>query len=136
MKSHIVWLVCLAVVPTAWLVVSCQKPLHQENEKYYFVSANITLPYWQEAQAGFMDAARVLGVKAEFTGPEVYSPDQELEAFKTAESKNPAGIPVSPAPAELFTGPLDSAGKAGIPVLTADSGAPASHPNRFLGTDH
>ncbi len=136
MKSRIVWLVCLAVVPTAWLVVSCQKPLHQEYEKYYFVAANITLPYWQEAQAGFLDAARVLGVKAEFTGPEVYSPSQELEAFKTAASKNPAGILVSAARVDLFKDAIDSAVKSGIPVITVDSDAPESHRNLFIGTDN
>ncbi len=136
MKSRMVWLICLAVAPTAWLVVSCQKPLHQENEKYYFVAANITLPYWQEAQAGFLDAARVLGVQAEFTGPEEYSPKQELEAFKTAASKNPAGILVSAARVDLFKDAIDSAVKSGIPVITVDSDAPESHRNLFIGTDN
>jgi len=44
----------------AALIASCAKPYHEENERYVFVATNINLPYWQEAQAGFLDAARAL----------------------------------------------------------------------------
>jgi len=117
-------------------LASCQKPFHQETERYIFVSANIALPYWQEAKAGFMDAARGLGVKAEFTGPDSYAPQEELEAFQKAVSKNPSGILVSPARPELFKDAIDAAVKSGIPVVTVDSDAPESHRLLFVGTDN
>lgn len=125
-----------ALITCALALGSCQKPLHQETERYFFVTANISLPYWQEAQAGFQDAARVLGVKAEFTGPATYSPDEELAAFQKAVDQRPSGILISPTRPELFEGPIDKAVKAGIPVICIDSDAPDSRRVMFVGTDN
>ena len=100
------------------------------------MSANISLPYWQEAQAGFQDAGRVLGVKADFTGPTSYSPDEELDAFQKAVDKRPAGILISPARPEIFKSAIDSAIKAGIPVVCVDSDAHDSRRILFVGTDN
>jgi ribose transport system substrate-binding protein len=102
MKRSIARLILLAIlVFPATFLVSCRKPFHQETERYFFVSVNIALPYWQEAKAGFMDSARVLGVKAEFLGPDSYSPEEELEAFKKAVDRRPAGILISRSPRAL-----------------------------------
>jgi ribose transport system substrate-binding protein len=129
-------LVFSAVFLLALILISCQKPYHDQTERYYFIAANVTLPYWEEAKAGFMDAAKVMGVKAEFTGPDVYSPQQELEAFQKAVSKHPSGILISPTRAELFNNPIFSAIQSGIPVITVDSDAPESPRNLFIGTDN
>jgi ribose transport system substrate-binding protein len=126
----------LAVLVLIVSFTSCQKSFHEENERYIFVAANITLPYWQEAKAGFMDAARTLGVKAEFTGPDTYSPDEELAAFQKAMEKNPAGILVSPARPEKFTDAINAAIQQGIPVICIDSDAPESKRVMFIGTDN
>jgi ribose transport system substrate-binding protein len=115
---------------------SCQKPFHEETERYIFVAANTSLPYWQESKAGFMDAARGLGVKAEFTGSDTYSPQEELEAFQKAIDKHPSGIAVSPARPEVFNDAIDAAVKSGIPVICVDSDAPESHRILFIGTDN
>jgi ribose transport system substrate-binding protein len=117
-------------------LASCQKPFHEETERYIFVAANIKLPYWQEAKAGFMDAARTLGVKAEFTGPDTYSPDEEVAAFQKAVEKNPAGILVSPTRPEKFTDAINAAIRQGIPVICMDSDAPESKRVMFIGTDN
>jgi ribose transport system substrate-binding protein len=73
---------CLVILLTAGLSITCEKQYHQPNERYVLVTTNATLPYWLEAKAGFMDAARALGVKASMVGPDSYSPDEELEAFQ------------------------------------------------------
>jgi len=118
------------------MLSSCQKPLHEETERYIFVAANISLPYWQEAQAGFQDAGRGLGVKVEFTGPTSYAPEEELEAFRKAVAARPAGILISPARPELFNKEIDAAVEAGIPVICVDSDAPDSRRILFIGTDN
>jgi ribose transport system substrate-binding protein len=118
------------------MLCSCQKPLHEETERYIFVAANISLPYWQEAQAGFQDAGRGLGVKVEFTGPTSYAPEEELEAFRKAVAARPAGILISPARPELFNKEIDAAVEAGIPVICVDSDAPDSRRILFIGTDN
>jgi ribose transport system substrate-binding protein len=130
-------------IGTAYLAISlgimlssCQKPLHEETERYIFVAANISLPYWQEAQAGFQDAGRGLGVKVEFTGPTSYAPEEELEAFRKAVAARPAGILISPARPELFNKEIDAAVEAGIPVICVDSDAPDSRRILFIGTDN
>lgn len=136
MRQQTTKLMCLAIILATAMLASCQKPFHQENERYIFVAANIALPYWQEAKAGFMESARVLGVKAEFTGPDSYSPNEELDAFQKAVAKRPAGIMISPARPDLFKDPIDAALKDGIPVICVDSDAPESRRILFIGTDN
>lgn len=135
MKPRQTIMVMLAVSLAAMLL-SCQKSFHEETERYYFISANIALPYWQEAQAGFQDAGRALGVKVEFKGPESYNPEDELEAFRKAVQAHPAGIAVSPTRPDLFNKEIDAAIQAGIPVICVDSDAPESHRILFVGTDN
>lgn len=136
MRPRVRELIGVAVLLTTILSVSCQKRLHEENERYIFVAANVTLPYWLEAKAGLMDAARTLGVKAEFTGPDTYSPDDELAAFQKAVEKNPAGILISPTRADLFKDAINAAVKQGIPVICVDSDAPGSNRILVIGTDN
>jgi ribose transport system substrate-binding protein len=136
MKVRFTKSVALAILVVSLLSASCQKPYHSENELYICVAANVSLPYWQEAKAGFMDAARTLGVKADFTGPDTYSPDDELAAFQKAVDKNPSGILVSPARPDKFTDAIDAAIKQGIPVICIDSDAPDSKRVMFIGTDN
>ncbi len=118
------------------MLASCQKPFHDESERYILVASNISLPYWQESQAGFMAAAHGLGVKAELAGPESYSPDEELTAFQKAVSQHPSGILVSPARPDKFKDAIDAAVKSGIPVICVDSDAPESARILFVGTDN
>jgi ribose transport system substrate-binding protein len=117
-------------------LLSCQKPFHEETERYYFVAANINLPYWQEAKAGFEDSGRGLGVKVEFTGPTTYSPEEELAAFRQAVAAHPSGIAVAPTRPDLFGKEIDAAVQAGIPVVCVDSDAPDSKRILFIGTDN
>ena len=136
MKQAAWKLSAIAVLAAIGAFSSCQKPFHQETERFFFIATNTSLPYWQEAKAGFMDAARGLGVKAEFAGPDTYSPQDELEAFQKAVSSHPSGIAVSPARPELFNDAIGAAVKAGIPVICVDSDAPESHRVLFIGTDN
>ena len=123
---------CVAVT----VLTSCQKPFHEQTERYIFVATNISLPYWQEAQAGFMAAARVLGVKGEFTGPAGYSPEDQLKEFQKAVASRPSGILVSPARPETFKDDIDLAVQQGIPVICVDADSPESRRNLFIGTDN
>ncbi len=136
MKQHFRYAAFLVVLSVLITASSCQKPYHEETERYVFVAVNVNLPYWQEAQAGFMDAARTMGVKAEFTGPASYSPEEELDAFRQAVAGHPSGILVSPARADTLKPAIDEALQAGIPVICADSDAPESKRILFIGTDN
>lgn len=120
----------------AVVLVACEEPYHQKEEQYYFISANINIPYWQEAQAGLLDAAKEMGVKAEMDGPTVLSAKDELDSFQKAVALHPSGILVSVSNADLFNGPISAAVQAGIPVICIDSDAPDSKRVLFIGTDN
>lgn len=111
-------------------------PHHQPVEKYFLVCANAKIPYWQEAGAGLVKAAKELNVQAELVGPEVYDADAERAEFKRIVGKKPAGILVSPGNPDVLRPEIDAAVAAGIPVITIDSDAPQSRRLFFVGTNN
>ncbi|HTB92546.1 MAG TPA: substrate-binding domain-containing protein [Candidatus Sulfotelmatobacter sp.] len=120
----------------AMLIAACAKPYHEENERYVFVATNIELPYWQEANAGFMDAAKSLGVRAELVGPTGYQPNAELLQFREIVEKQPAGICLSAGKPEIFQADIDKAIAEGIPVICVDADVPGSKRVLYIGTDN
>ncbi|HXM94661.1 MAG TPA: substrate-binding domain-containing protein [Candidatus Dormibacteraeota bacterium] len=136
MKDHRPALFLQTILACTFALASCAPDYHQKEERYIFVAANINLPYWQEAQAGFQDAAKALGVKVDFTGPESFSPEQELDAFQKAVAQKPAGILISAARGSLFKEAIDGAIAQGIPVICVDADAPSSRRVLFIGTDN
>jgi ribose transport system substrate-binding protein len=116
-------------------LISCVSE-HSADELYILVSANIQVPYWKAAGAGFSQAGSELKVRYEFVGPNEYDPKEEQAAFQKALGKKPTGILVSVADAALLKENIDSAVAAGIPVLTVDSDAPGSKRLFFIGTNN
>ncbi len=109
---------------------------HDSDEKYFLVTNNVQLPYWQEAKAGFMQASEQLRVQAKVVGPDSYDAKAELAAFEDAVKMKPAGILISVAdPAVLMYG-INNAIAAGIPVITIDADAPVSKRLFFVGTNN
>jgi ribose transport system substrate-binding protein len=135
MKRYTKWAAWFSLTLSAGLV-ACEEPYHAKEEQYYFISANINIPYWQEAQAGLTDAAKSMGVKAEMDGPTTLSPKDELDSFQKAVALHPAGILVSVANADLFKDAINAAVQAGIPVICIDADAPDSKRVLFIGTDN
>ena len=115
---------------------SCSQSRHAPEEKYILVGNNIKVPYWQEAAKGLEGASSKLGIRADFVGPETNNPKEQLEAFKKAVAGKPTGIMVSAADATLMNDAINAAVAAGIPVITMDSDAPASHRLFFVGTNN
>jgi len=109
---------------------------HSADELYILVSANIQVPYWQTAGAGFSQASAQLKVRSDFVGPNEYDPKAEKEAFDRALSRKPTGILVSAADVKLLKESIDSAIAAGIPVITVDSDVPDSKRLFFIGTNN
>lgn len=136
MSRQRTWLLVVFLFVGAALIASCAKPYHEDNERYVFVSANIDLPYWKQAEAGFLDAAKVLGVKAELVGPETYDPLGEVTVFRKVLTQNPTGICLSAARPELFQDEIEKAVNAGIPVICVDADVPNSKRILYMGTDN
>jgi ribose transport system substrate-binding protein len=135
MKIRRLSLLLLVAIAIAGLE-SCATPYHQPEERYVFIATNINLPYWQEAQAGLTDAAKQMGVKAEFDGPEKLDPQEELADFKKAIDSKPSGILLSVSKPDIFQDSINSAIATGIPVIAVDADAPDSKRVLFIGTDN
>jgi ribose transport system substrate-binding protein len=119
---------------TALSITGCG--YHGDKEKYYLISANIQLPYWQAAASGVRRAAHEMGLQSQFSGPDSYNAQAEVQAFRQAVAANPAGILVSPVDPKLMGPEIDKAIEAGIPVVTVDSDAPLSKRLFYVGTDN
>jgi ribose transport system substrate-binding protein len=128
----------LAVVPlllsTLLSVTGCG--YHNDKEKYYLVAVNIQLPYWQAAASGIRRATHEMQVQSQFSGPDSYDAQAEVQAFRQAVAANPAGILVSVADPKLMVPEIDRAIEAGVAVVTVDSDAPTSKRLFYVGTDN
>ena len=129
-------LVSVLILCAVALTGSCTKPYHEKNEHYVFVATNINLPYWRNAEAGFLEAAKGLGVKAELIGPPAYQPHAELVMFRQVLEQNPAGICLSAARPEVFQAEIAQAIARGIPVICVDADVPGSKRVLYIGTDN
>ena len=125
-------LLALALFVTALL--SCGA--HDSNEYYVFVAANLQVPYWQAAGAGFTKAAGLFKVRADFVGPNSYDPKAERDALDQAVQQKATGILLGVTDPVLLQDSIDKAIAAGIPVITMDSDAPASKRLFFIGTNN
>jgi ribose transport system substrate-binding protein len=121
-------------VALSMLVSGCDR--HQKSEQYYLIATNIGLSYWQSAHAGFTAAAAQYGVTEEMRGPDTLNPAVEVDEFRAAVARKPAGILVSAADSKLMAPEIDKAISAGIPVITIDADAPDSQRLYFIGTNN
>ena len=128
--------ILLVVLATALplLVGGCER--HSKSEQYFLIATNIGLPYWQSAHAGFARAAAEYGVTEDMRGPDTFTPTIEVDEFRAAMARKPAGILVSVADPKLMGPEINKAIAAGIPVITIDSDAASSHRLYFIGTNN
>jgi ribose transport system substrate-binding protein len=109
---------------------------HDSDEFFVFVAANLQVPYWKTAGAGFSNAASALKVRSDFTGPQTYDPKAERDALDQAVQKKATGILLGVTDPAVLKDSIDKAVAAGIPVVTMDSDAPASKRLFFIGTNN
>ena len=128
-----VFLAALAMA-LSMLVGGCER--HQKSEHYFLIATNINLTYWQSAHEGFSRAAAQYGVTEDMRGPDTFNPAIEVDEFRAAVARKPAGILVSVSDPKLMGPEINKAMAAGIPVITIDSDAPDSQRLYFIGTNN
>jgi simple sugar transport system substrate-binding protein len=79
-------------------------------------------PYWSVVKNGMDDAAKTLGVKAEYLAPETFDMAKMAQMIDAAVASNPDGLVVSIADPAALSEPVKNAVAAGIPVIVIDSG--------------
>ena len=73
-----------ALILILFFLLSCGS-VHNSDEYFVFVSANIQLPYWKTAGSGFSHAAAEFkGIRFDFTGPQNYDAKAERDALDQA----------------------------------------------------
>src|SRR5579875_2957509 len=78
------------------VLVGCSSPAHGPDEKYFLITTNTKVSYWQSALAGLSKAAaQMKGIRTEMVGPDTYDPKAEHDEFQATLGKKPAGILVS-----------------------------------------
>jgi ribose transport system substrate-binding protein len=109
---------------------------HDSDEYFVLVAANLQVPYWQAAGAGFARAAAQMKVRTDYLGPNTYDPKAERDALDKAVQQKATGILLGVTDPALLKDGIDKAVAAGIPVVTMDSDAPASKRLFFIGTNN
>ena len=79
-------------------------------------------PYWSVVKNGMDDAAKTLGVKAEYLAPETFDMAKMAQMIDAAVASKPDGLVVSIADPAAVSEPIKNAVAAGIPVIVIDSG--------------
>src|ERR1700761_3466944 len=92
MREKQILMATLAVV-LPMLLGGCER--HSKSEQYFLIATHIGIPYWQSAHAGFTRAAAEYGVTEDMRGPEAFTPSAEVDEFRAAVARKPAGILVS-----------------------------------------
>lgn len=103
---------------------------------YVFLPKSLNNPYWVDARKGMEDAAKKMGVKAQFLGPDTDDAAAQVAIFESVLAKKPAGIAVSPNDPASVTGIVAQARKAGIPVIAWDGPVPDSEVQGYIGTNN
>lgn len=132
--SRRILLASALVIPV--LTLSCGSSGHDADEYFVLVSANLQIPYWKAASAGFSNAAGRFKVRFDISGPPTFDPKAERDALDQAVQKKATGILLDVTDVGLFKDSIDKAIAAGIPVITIDSDAPASKRLFFIGTNN
>jgi ribose transport system substrate-binding protein len=117
------------------LTLSCGGT-HDSDEYFVLVSANLQVPYWKAAGAGFSKGAAQMKVRSDFSGPQNYDPKAERDALDQAVQKKATGILLAVTDPALLKDSIDKAVAAGVPVITIDSDAPSSKRLFFIGTNN
>jgi len=134
MKMHEKRILLVALAMALSMLTGCER--HSKSEQFFLIATNINLPYWQSAHEGFTRAAAEYGVTEEMRGPDNFTPAIEVDEFRAAVARKPAGILVSVADPKLMAPEINKAIAAGIPVITIDSDAPDSQRLFFIGTNN
>ncbi|MCU1685147.1 MAG: Monosaccharide transporter substrate-binding protein family [Amycolatopsis sp.] len=91
--------------------------------------------YWTEGRTGMTNAAKELGVQAEFQAPSSGDLSTQLSILDTLRSDKVDGYTVSAVDPVAVRGPVDAAQRAGIGVVAIDSPlSGTSEPITYLGT--
>lgn len=111
-------------------------PGYSKDNKYVLVALLSADPFWNDIKTGANDAADVLGVTFEFTGPQAFDTAAQVSTAQQIIGTRPEGMILPAFSADAMPDVIDQAVEAGIAVVCIDSDAPKSKRQAYVGTDH
>lgn len=103
--------------------------------KITFVTPLIGHPVWLVAKDGMDGAAKEMGFKGEWVGPQGIDANEMVNQIENAIAQKVDGIVTMALNPEAFGPVLEKADKVGIPVVLVNSDAPNSPRLAYIGTD-
>ena len=96
--------------------------LAQETRVVFVTHGQSGDAYWSVVKNGMDDAAKTLGVQAEYLAPETFDMAKMAQMIDAAVASKPDGLVVSIADTAALGPPVKNAVAAGIPVIVINSG--------------
>jgi ribose transport system substrate-binding protein len=108
------------------------------SDQTSLVTANVSLSFSQEIEAGFRDGVGQVSSTAPLVdGPGIVDGNAELELFEAQVEANVGGAAVMTLNPDVFTSPIAGAVKAGLPVVAVDNPPlPTSGVSLYIGNDN
>jgi len=109
--------------------------LQSEGEPYYVLSPkSLNNPFWDEVKKGMLNAARELGVRAEFVAPVEADAAKQVAMIEGLLTRSVDGLAISPNDPESVIDVIARGRAKGIPVICFDSDSPNSKRQCYVGT--
>ena len=113
----------LAMVAGVALMTAAIGPSAADETRVVFVTHGQSGdPYWSVVKNGMDDAAKTLGVKAEYLSPETFDMAKMAQMIDAITASKPDGMVVSIPDAAALSEQVKNAVASGIPVIVIDSG--------------
>lgn len=109
--------VIMCVVLAMLFAVLAENVYAQPKYKFALVVHVAGTPFWTPVKKGAEEAAKLLGVEAQFMGPEEFSIQKEVDFLESAIAQEFDGIGVAIADAEALDKPIAKARAKGLPVI-------------------
>lgn len=128
-------IVCIVVMMVIGLLATAPA-LGAKKLHFVFVTPLVANPYWDVVERGVKDAAKELGVQADYVGPTKLDLNEMLDFVETAIAQKVDGIGSMALNADAFAPVVAEAKKRGIPFVFVDTDAPKSQRDAYMGTDN
>jgi ABC-type sugar transport system substrate-binding protein len=132
MKKALYILMAIATLGVAFTGCAKKAP---KNLNLVFVTPLIAHPVWDVAKQGFETAAKDLGFKGQYVGPQGIDPAEMVNQIELAIAQKVDGIITMPIAPEAMRPVIKKAAQAKIPVVFVGAEDPESTALAFIGTN-
>ena len=110
-------------------------PCFSDKEIFYALCPkSLNNPFWDDVKKGMDEAAKELGVRAEFVAPIEADASEQVQKIEALLERGVDGIGISPNVPDSVVEVIAKARRKGIPVICFDADSPESERLCYVGT--